>query len=276
MDYDELEIAKTYDEARALTPARHRRWQRLLSAHVDRTAISLVVDLGCGTGRFCEMLAAELDARVIGLDPSEKMIDRARRKSATSLVVFGRASAHELPLPDGCVDLVFMSQIYHHVTDPAVVARECGRVLRAGGYVCVRTGTRENNVVVPNFFPAVRPMLDADFPSSDEITSNFAAADFTPRHHQIVTEVVAPDWPSFVRKSALRADSFLARLSDTEFEQGMAALRAHGANINLAEAITEELTGACSQNAHSRGDQQSVCSNLAPNRSISTNALRWA
>ena len=72
MDYDQSGIAKTYDEARALTPARHRHWQRLISAHVDRAAISLVVDLGCGTGRFSEMLAAELGARVIGLDPSGK------------------------------------------------------------------------------------------------------------------------------------------------------------------------------------------------------------
>jgi SAM-dependent methyltransferase len=207
----------------------------------DRGAISVVVDLGCGTGRFSKMLAAEFGARVIGLDPSEKMIDQARRKLATSPVVFGRASAHELPLPDGCVDLVFMSQIYHHLPDPAAVARECQRVLRVGGYVCIRTGTRENDVVVPNFFPAVRPMLDADLPTSDEIGSNFAAAGFTPRHHEIVTEVVAPDWPSFVRKSALPADSFLARLSDTEFDQGMAALRAHRANINPAEAVTEEI-----------------------------------
>jgi SAM-dependent methyltransferase len=58
MDYDQSGIATTYDEARALTPARRRHWQRLLSAHVDRTAISLVIDLGCGTGRFSEMLAA--------------------------------------------------------------------------------------------------------------------------------------------------------------------------------------------------------------------------
>jgi len=241
MDYDQSGIARTYDEARALARARRRRWQRLLSAHIDRTAISLVVDLGCGTGRFSEMLAAELGARVIGLDPSEKMIDQARRKPATSPVVFGRASAHELPLRHGCVDLVFMSQIYHHLPDPAAVARECGRVLRVGGYVCIRTGTRENDVVVPNFFPAVRAMLDADFPSGDEISSNFAAAGFTPRHHEIVTEIVAPDWPSFVRKSALRADSFLARLSDTEFDQGMAALRAHRADSNPAEAVTEEI-----------------------------------
>jgi len=241
MDYDQSRIATTYDEARALTPARRRRWQRLVSAHVDRTTTSLVVDLGCGTGRFSEMLAAELGARVIGLDPSEKMIDQARRKRAAGPVVFGRASAHELPLADSCIDLVFMSQIYHHLPDPAAVARECRRVLRGGGYVCVRTGTREDDVVVPKFFPAVRAMLDADLPSGDEIRSNFAAAGFAPRHHEIVTEVVAPDWPSFVRKSELRADSFLARLSDAEFDQGMAALRARGADIKADAAVTEEI-----------------------------------
>jgi 2-polyprenyl-3-methyl-5-hydroxy-6-metoxy-1,4-benzoquinol methylase len=89
MDYDQSSIAMTYDEARALTPARRRHWQRLLSARVDQTSISLVVDLGCGTGRFSEMLAAELRARVIGLDPSEKMINQARRKPATTLSYLG-------------------------------------------------------------------------------------------------------------------------------------------------------------------------------------------
>ena len=79
---------------------------------------------------------------------------------------------------DGCVDLVFMSQIYHHLPDPAAVARECRRVLRVGGYVCVRTGTRENDVVVPNFFPAVRTMLDTNLPSGDEVRSNLATAGF--------------------------------------------------------------------------------------------------
>ena len=241
MDYDQSGIATTYDEARALTPARRRHWRGLLSTHVDCAAISLVVDLGCGTGRFSEMLAAEFDARVIGLDPSEKMIDQARRKAATSLVVFGRATADELPLPDGGVDLVFMSQIYHHLPDPAAVARECRRVLRVGGYVCIRTGTRENDVVVPNFFPAVRAMLDTDLPSGAEVRANLLAAGFILRHHEIVTEVVAPDWLTFVRKSALRADSFLARLSDMDFDKGMAALCAHGSNINRNEAVTEEI-----------------------------------
>ena len=242
MDYDQSTIATTYDDARALTPARRRCWQHLLSAHVHRMLpISHVVDLGCGTGRFSEVLAAELDALVVGLDPSKKMIDQARQKPTNSSVVFGRASAHELPLADGSVDLVLMSQIYHHLPDPASVARECRRVLRAGGYVCIRTGTRENDVVVPKFFPSVRAMLDADLPSRDGITAHFATAGFTQRHHQIVMEIVASDWPSFIRKSTLRADSFLARLSDTEFDQGIAALHAHRVNVDPGEAVTEEI-----------------------------------
>jgi SAM-dependent methyltransferase len=241
MDYDQSDIAATYDQARALTATRRQNWQRLLLVHVDRSTISLVVDLGCGTGRFCEMLVAELSARVIGFDPSEKMIRQARRKAATLPVAFGRASADALPLPNGCVDLVFMSQIYHHLPDPVAAAHECRRVLRLGGYICLRTATRENDVVVPNFFPTVRAMLDADLPSGDDVTSNFVAAGFALEHHEIVTEIVAPDWPSYIGRSALRADSFLARLSATDFERGMGALRAHLAKINPDQPVAEEI-----------------------------------
>jgi len=59
--------------------------------------------------------------------------------------------------------------------------------------------------------------------------------------HQVVTQVTAADWPSFIEKSVLRADSFLARLSDDDFQQGMAALRTPGDGTNQNAAITEEI-----------------------------------
>src|SRR5215472_16331702 len=55
IDYDKTEIAATYDQARMLYPETVRLWQDLLSVHIDRAAISQVIDLGCGTGRFSEL-----------------------------------------------------------------------------------------------------------------------------------------------------------------------------------------------------------------------------
>jgi hypothetical protein len=59
--------------------------------------------------------------------------------------------------------------------------------------------------------------------------------------HQVVTQVTALDWPSFVEQSALRADSFLARLPEDDFHQGMALLRAHGDKIDTNAPVTEEI-----------------------------------
>ena len=153
MDYDKSDIPATYDKARALSPATRRLWQDLLSRHVDRAKISLVIDLGCGTGRFSELLAVHFGVQVIGIDPSLKMLDQARRKPAIGDVVYCQGLAEALPFTDGCADLVFMSMVYHHFTDPSAVAKECHRVLRHGGYAFIRNGTRESDFPHRHFFP---------------------------------------------------------------------------------------------------------------------------
>jgi hypothetical protein len=56
-----------------------------------------------------------------------------------------------------------------------------------------------------------------------------------------VTQIIAADWPRFVEKSALRADSFLARLSDHDFLQGMNSLQNPGDAIKQEDAVTEEI-----------------------------------
>lgn len=241
MNYDKTEIPTTYDKARVLVPETLRLWQNLLSVHIDQAEMSLVIDLGCGTGRFSEILAAHFGIQVIGIDPSLKMLKEARRKPTIGDVVYWQGLAEALPLRDGCADLVFMSMAYHHFTDPTAVAHECHRVLRQGGYTCIRNGTRESDFPHKHFFPALRTLIDSDLPSRRDIETVFAAGGFTPVVHQVVTQVTATDWPSFIEKSALRADSFLARLSDYDFRQGMAALRTPGDAINQDDAITEEI-----------------------------------
>jgi ubiquinone/menaquinone biosynthesis C-methylase UbiE len=171
MDYDKTEIAATYDKARALAPETALLWRDLLSAHIDRNRISLVIDLGCGTGRFSELLAAHFGVQVIGIDPSYKMVERACRKPATGKVTYRQGSAEALPLPNDCADLVFMSMVYHHLNHPTAVAQECRRVLRHGGYVCIRNGAHEGDFPHRHFFPGLHALIDTHLPSRRDITA---------------------------------------------------------------------------------------------------------
>ena len=241
MNYDQTEIAESYDQARALAPETARLWLDLLSVYIDRRTMPLIVDLGCGTGRFSNLLAARFAGRVIGIDPSSKMIGQARRKPAAGNVTYQQGPAEAIPLGDACADLVFMSQIYHHLKDPPRVARECRRVLRRDGVVCVRNGTRELNFPQRPFFPKLEPLIESQLPSREDIERVFIDARFSAISRDVVTQVVASDWRSFVEKSAFRADSFLARLSDRDFEDGMAAMRSPGAAIDPDAPVTEEI-----------------------------------
>jgi SAM-dependent methyltransferase len=133
-----------------------------------------------------------------------------------------------------------MSMVYHHLGSPAAATRECHRVLRDGGYVCIRNGTRESDFPHRHFF-ALQPLIDTELPARAEIAATFESAGFARVTHQVVRQRIAPDWPSFVEKSALRGDSFLARLSNNEFRAGMDALQAYADRIDASAPVTEEI-----------------------------------
>ena len=239
VDYDKTRIAATYDAARGYRPEVLKQWLDLVAAHAP-SDLALIVDLGCGTGRFTQPLAERFQAMVIGIDPSQRMLDVARAKLGNARVEFRQASAEKLPLEDACADMIFMSMVLHHLPDRPAMTRECHRILRDKGRLCVRNCTR--NIVYPQsrFFPGMRPLVDAELPSSEDVVALFEAAGLRRRAHEIVTHTVAASWQEFADKLALRADSFLARLPDREFEAGLAALRAY-ASGRAPEAITEQI-----------------------------------
>lgn len=241
MDYDRSDVASVYDEARAVVPETLRLWREILSTHLDPSAVSLVVDVGCGTGRFSEVLAAHFEARVVAIDPSQRMLDQARPKLTSGRVALLRGSAAALPLLDGSADLVFMSMVYHHLAEPILATKESHRVLHKFGHVCVRNTTRESDFPHRHFFPGIQTLIDSQLPTSEDVTTSFAAAGFAPVVHRVVTQVIAPDWAGFVHKSSLRADSFLARLSEEDFDSGMAELRARAEETNPGHPVTEEI-----------------------------------
>src|SRR6185369_11287608 len=107
-------------------------------------------------------------AEVIGIDPSQKMLDQAKRKLRDSRVRYQQGSSEAIPLANNSVDLVFMSMSFHHFTDQKLAARECRRVLRDGGSALLRTGTRERIPFYPylEFFPASLPIMEDCLPTT--------------------------------------------------------------------------------------------------------------
>jgi arsenite methyltransferase len=99
---------------------------------------AVVVDLGCGAGTDL-LIAAQMTGvtgRVIGVDMTASMLDRAR-ESADAMglddVELHEALIESLPLADASVDVVISNGVIDLVLDKDAVLDEIDRVLRPGG-----------------------------------------------------------------------------------------------------------------------------------------------
>ena len=243
MDYDKTNMAAVYDSGREYNPETLQQWLDLFSAHVPKEDVSRVVDLGCGTGRYSNPLADHFEADVIGIDPSEKMLGEARKKSAHRGVVFKQASGETLPVEENSTDLVVMSMVFHHLREPRSTASECHRVLREGGCVCLRNSTVDaiESFSYLKFFPSVRSIIQEQLPTRDRVSSTFEEAGFHTIAHEIVEHRNSANWADFAEKISGRADSFLARIPDDEFDAGIAALRDYAGSVDLARPVVQDI-----------------------------------
>ena len=102
--------------------------------HLAPRPEEVVLDLGCGTGNAA-MVAAARGARVIGVDPSPRLLGIARATAAAAGLdaEFILGSAASMPVPDGSVDAIGSVFGVIFAPDPTAAAAEIARVLRPGG-----------------------------------------------------------------------------------------------------------------------------------------------
>jgi demethylmenaquinone methyltransferase/2-methoxy-6-polyprenyl-1,4-benzoquinol methylase len=141
-------IAPVYDAMnRAITMGLDRRWRRLAAASAVRPG-DRVLDAACGTGDLA-IAAREAGGEVTGLDFSERMLERARRKS--DAIEWVRGDLLALPFEDAAFDAATIGFGIRNVDDLDAGLRELARVVRPGGRLAVLEITRPRGVLRPFF-----------------------------------------------------------------------------------------------------------------------------
>src|SRR6266567_2877602 len=136
-------IAPRYDLLnRILTFGMDTGWRRRTVTALGLQSGSLVLDLACGTGDFCNDLTAA-GLRAVGFDNSPGMLASANTKAPLVL-----ADALRLPVADGAADGVTCGFALRNVADLGTFFAELARVVRPGG----RIGLLE--VAEPQWRPA--------------------------------------------------------------------------------------------------------------------------
>ncbi|MBW7873563.1 MAG: arsenite methyltransferase [Ignavibacteria bacterium] len=101
-----------------------------------------VLDLGCGAGNdvFISAIITGNTGRVIGLDFTPEMLERAKknqRKLHFNNVEFRLGDIESMPVEDNSVDVVISNCVLNLVPDKAKAFSEIKRVLKPGGHFCV-------------------------------------------------------------------------------------------------------------------------------------------
>src|SRR5262249_536367 len=167
-----------------------------------------VVDFGCGSGANTALLAGR-GAHVWGIDISEDLLRLGQRRLALSGraggATFIAGSAHDMPFPDGSIDVVFGIAILHHL-DLDLVSREVRRVLKPGGRAIFQEPVRNSAVIrfvralvpyhAPDISPYERPLTDAELKRFASGFSTCAVRAFALPHVQVgqVAPVLKNHW----------------------------------------------------------------------------------
>jgi demethylmenaquinone methyltransferase/2-methoxy-6-polyprenyl-1,4-benzoquinol methylase len=163
-------IAPVYDAMnRVMTAGLDRRWRRR-TAEVTVHRGDRVLDACCGTGDLA-IACSRISGQVTGLDFSERMLERARRKAPQLEWVRGDLLA--LPFADASFDAATIGFGIRNVEDVDIALHELRRVLREGGRLGILEITQPRGVLAPFYrlwFDGIVPLLGRLLPGGSAYT----------------------------------------------------------------------------------------------------------
>lgn len=198
-------IAPTYDRLNHLLSMNvDRMWRRRVVRIVRRMHPKRILDVATGTGDLAIAMAERIrGCRILGVDLSEAMLERARRKilarGLDEHITLDRGDAEHLDVGDGNVDVATVAFGVRNFENIEACLREIRRTIREGGALVVLEFSKPDNRMFGTLYhwyfhkilPRVGRMLSHDgaayeylpesvdeFPSPDKFAEMLRAAGF--------------------------------------------------------------------------------------------------
>jgi ubiquinone/menaquinone biosynthesis C-methylase UbiE len=218
LDYDQM--AADYARHRQVHPGVFAR----LLAGGQVTEHSNVLEVGSGTGNYIISLETHTGCLAFGIEPSQEMINAARRRRGNVKFVLGHAEA--LNFEPASFHLIFSVDVIHHVSDRNSYFREALNALAPGGRICTVTDSAEDIVrrsPLSSYFPETIDVELARYPRIETLQAEMTAAGFV----GLTTEQteIAYDLTD-LQPYRDRAFSSLHLLPKEAFDQGIARMEA--------------------------------------------------
>jgi SAM-dependent methyltransferase len=125
---------------------------------------ALVLDAGCGNGRFTRACAAFAPRQVVGLDPSQSVVAARANTAGLDHVEILQGDIFQLPFPAASFDHVFCIGVIHHLLDPRAGFLELAKRIKPGGRISIWVYAREGNELVMRFFEPLRRHVTSKLP----------------------------------------------------------------------------------------------------------------
>jgi SAM-dependent methyltransferase len=199
----------------------------------------LALDVGAGPGVAAGSLARLLPrAEVVAADGAAPLLELARAR-AEKLAVGQRFTTVHLSFPDGLAelpqaDLVWISEVLHHLPDPVAALRALGRLVRPGGLLAVREGGLPLRFLPDGVAPGLLARLEAI--GEERIAGGDHPGGIVPHRGS---------WPDLMRQAGLRPAGSRSFLLDLPAPVGPEARGfLHGRLTRWLEIAGERLTEA--------------------------------
>lgn len=137
-----------------------RRLRESSDFPLDELCGKLVLDAGCGAGRFAEVVA-DHGGTVVGVDLSLAVEAASRNLAGRENVHLLQADLHELPFAEGTFDVIYSLGVLHHTPSPERAFMALPGLLKPGGKISITVYSSYQKIFVYNsrFWRAITTRL---------------------------------------------------------------------------------------------------------------------